>query len=131
MRWWLWSRKKGVISHETAASLYELGDLLPSKIYLIVPLNFRKKPARSLVLHKADLSESEMERRDDLPVTTPLRTVLDLARSHLDDERLSAVAKDAIKEGLVSRKELLEALADVPEDIDPSTQAILQIAARE
>jgi predicted transcriptional regulator of viral defense system len=131
MRWWLWSRKKGVISHETAASLYELGDLLPSKIHLIVPLNFRKKPAKSLVLHKANLSASEMGKRDDLPVTTPLRTVLDLARSHLDDERLSAVAKDAIKEGLVSRKELLEALADVPEDIDPSTQAILQIAARE
>jgi predicted nucleotidyltransferase len=130
MRWWLWSRKKAVISHETAASLYEFGDLLPSKIHLTVPLYFRKKPAKSLVLHKANLSASEIEKRDDLPVTTPLRTVLDLARSHLDDERLSAVAKDAIKKGLVSRKDLLEALADVPEDINPSTQAILQIAIR-
>jgi predicted nucleotidyltransferase len=130
MRWWLWSRKKGVISHETAASLYELGDLLPSKIHLTVPLNFRKRPAKSLVLHKANLSTSEIDKRDDLPVTTPLRTVLDLARTHVDDERLSAVAKDAIKKGLVSRKELLEALADMPDDIDLSTQATLQIAIR-
>lgn len=131
MRWWLWSRKKGVISHETAAALYELGDLLPSKIHLTVPLEFRKKPTKSLVLHKANLSASEIEKRNDLPVTTPLRTVLDLARSHLDDERLSAATKDAIKKGLVTRKELLEVLARVPEDIDPSTQAALQMAARE
>jgi predicted nucleotidyltransferase len=131
MQWWLWSRKKGVISHETAASLYQLGDILPSKIHLTVPLNFRKRPAKkNLVLHKANLSASEVDKRDDLPVTTPLRTVFDLARSHLDDGRLSAVAKDAIKKGLVSRKELVEALATMPEDIDPSTQATLQIAAR-
>jgi predicted nucleotidyltransferase len=131
MRWWLWSRKKAVISHETAVSLYELGVLFPSKIHLTVPLNFRKRPTKSLVLHKANLSVSEIDKRDDLPVTTALRTVLDLARTHLDDERLSAVAKDAIKKGLVNRKELVEALASIPEDIDPSTQATLQIAIRE
>lgn len=130
MRWWLWSRKKGVISHQTAAALYELGDLLPAKIHLTVPLNFRKRPAQSLVLHKANLHSSEINKRDDLPVTTPLRTVFDLARSHLEDERLTAVAKDAIKKGLVSRKELLEALANVTEDINPSTQATLQLAIR-
>jgi len=131
MRWWLWSRKKGVMSHETAAALYELGDILPSKIHLTVPLDFRKRPAKSLVLHKANLSPSDIVKQDDLPVTTPLCTVLDLARSHLDDERLSAVVKDAIKKGLMSRKELLEALASIPKDIDPSTQATLQMAVRE
>lgn len=131
MRWWLWSRKKGVISHETAASLYKLGDLLPSKIHLTVPLNFRKRAAKGLVFHKTNLSASEIGKRNDLPVTTAVRTVLDLARSHLDNERLFAVAKDAINKGLMSRKELLEKLASMPEDIDPSTQATLQIAVRE
>ncbi|MGH7826676.1 MAG: nucleotidyltransferase domain-containing protein [Candidatus Binatia bacterium] len=131
MRWWLWSRKKGVISHESAAALYELGDLLPSKIHLTVPPNFRKSPTKSLVLHKAELSESEIEKRDDLPITTPLRTILDLARSHLDDERLRAVTRDAIQKELVSRNELLEALARIPEGIDASTQATLQLAISE
>lgn len=131
MRWWLWSRKKAVISHESAAALYELGDLLPAKIHLTVPRDFRKPPAKSLVLHKAELTASEIEKRDGLPVTKPLRTLLDLASSQLDGERLSAVAKDAIKKGLVSRKELLEELAKLPAGIDPASQAILQIAARE
>jgi predicted transcriptional regulator of viral defense system len=129
MRWWLWSRKKGVLSHETAAALYDLGDLLPSKIHLTVPGNFRKRPVKNIVLHKSNLRESEIEKRDDLPVTAPLRTILDLARSHLDDERLTAVTKDAIQKGLVSRRELLNVLAAIPKDIDPATQATLQTAA--
>jgi predicted nucleotidyltransferase len=131
MQWWLWSRKKAVLSHETAAALYGLGDLLPAKIHLTVPADFRKKPAKSLVLHKADLSASEIEKRDGLPITQPLRTLIDLASSHLDPERLSEVAKDAIQKGLVTRKELLAAIAKLPEGTDPSTQAILQLAIRE
>jgi predicted nucleotidyltransferase len=131
MQWWLWSRRQAVISHETAAALYELGDVLPSKIHLTVPPTFRKKPRNSLVLHKADWTETEIEQREGLPVTTALRTILDLARSHLDDERLSAVTKDAIQRGLVTRNTLLEALAKMPTGIDPSTQATLQLAIRE
>ena len=131
MRWWLWSRRKGVLSHETAAAIYELGDLLPAKIHLTVPANFRKTPTKNLVLHKADLSDPEIEKRDGLPVTKPLRTILDLARSHLDDERLSAATRDAITKGLVTRKELLEVLAKTPKDIDPAAQATLQLAVRE
>ncbi len=131
MRWWLWSRKKGVISHESAAALYELGDLLPSKVHLTVPPNFRKKTAKGIVLHKADLKPSEIEKRNGILTTTPLRTILDLSRAHLDDERLSAVTKDAIQKGLVTRKELLNVLSKVPYGIEPSTQAILYLAVRE
>ena len=130
MRWWLWSRKKGVLSHETAAALYGLGDLLPAKIHLTVPRDFRKRPNRSLVLHRGELSKLEIEQRDGLPLTKPLRTIMDLARSHLDDERLTSAARDAIQNGLVSRKEILEELAKLPEDIDPATQTTLQLAAR-
>jgi len=130
MQWWLWSRKKGVMSHETAAALYDLGDLLPAKIHLSVPPDFRKKPTKNVVLHKANLGESEIEKRDGLSVTTPLRTILDLARAHLDDERLSAVTRDAIHKGLVSRNDLLAALSGMPEDMMPSSQATLQLAIR-
>lgn len=130
MRWWLWTRKKGVISHETAAALYELGDLLPAKIHLTVPSDFRKRPTKSVVLHKADLNESEIEKRDGLPVTTALRTILDLARSHLDEERLEAVARDAIFKGLTTSREIVDTLATMPKGIDPATQMTLQLAAR-
>jgi predicted nucleotidyltransferase len=129
MRSWLWSRKKAVLSHETAAALYDFGDLLPSKIHLTVPPDFRKRPSKSLMLHKAKLHESEIEKRDGLPVTKPLRTILDLARSHLDPERLEAVARDAIFKGIATRGEIFDALATVPKGIDAATQTTLRLAA--
>ncbi len=131
IRWSLWSRKKGAISHESAAALYDLGDVLPSKTHLTVPPDFRKKPAAGVVLYKALLDEKDVETREGFPVTTPLRTILDLARAHLDPERLEAVVKDAIKKGLVEKKALLDILAKMPEGIDPSTQVTLQLAVRE
>jgi predicted nucleotidyltransferase len=76
------------------------------------------------------LHESEIEKRDGLPVTKPLRTILDLARSHLDDERLEGVAREAILKGDPSRKELLNALATMPKGIDAETQTTLRLAAR-
>lgn len=128
IRWWLWSRKKGVISHETAAAVYELGDLLPAKVHLTVPVGFRKKLVRAVVLHKARLEPFEINHRHGFPITSPLRTVIDLAKAHLDPERLSAVVKDAVREGLIRSRDLLDILSKMPKGIDPSTQATLQLA---
>jgi len=131
IRWWLWSRKKGAISHESAAAVYDLGDVLPAKTHLTVPLDFRKKAATGVVLHKALLGEKDVEMREGFRVTTPLRTILDLARGHLDQERLTAVTKDAVRKGLLDRRTLLNILAKTPKDITPSEQVTLQLALRE
>jgi len=131
IRWWLWSRKKGAISHESAAAVYDLGDVLPAKTHLTVAPDFRKKAAAGVVLHKARLDEKGVEMREGFRVTTPLRTILDLARAHLDQERLTAVVKDAVRKGLLDRKTLLDILAKTPKDIAPSEQVTLQLALRE
>jgi predicted transcriptional regulator of viral defense system len=131
IRWWLWSRKKGAISHESAAAVYDLGDVLPAKTHLTVPPDFRKKAAAGVALHKALLGEKDIEMREGFRVTTPLRTILDLTREHLDQERLTAVVKDAVRKGLLDRKALLDILAKTPKDIDPSEQVTLQLALRE
>lgn len=128
IQWWLWTRKKGVISHETAAAVYELGDLLPARVHLTVPVGFRKKSVKSIVLYKAKLDASDIHWRDGFPITSPLRTVMDLAKAHLDPERLSAVVKAAIRVGLIRSSELLKVLAKMPEGIDPPTQTTLQLA---
>lgn len=132
IRWWLWSRKQGVLSHESAATVYELGDLLPAKVHLTVPPTFRKRPAEGgVVLHRVPLQAGDVEVRDGVPVTTPLRTVLDLAEARLDPERLTAVVKDAMRRGLLDRSALLAVLATMPKGIDPATQVTLQLAVRE
>jgi predicted transcriptional regulator of viral defense system len=131
IRWWLWSRKQGVISHESAAAVYDLGDVLPSKTHLTVPPGFRKKRPGSVILHRAQLESTDVETREGFRITTPLRTILDLARVHLDPERLRAVTRDALKQGLIDRKALLTYLGKMPEDIDLTSQVTLQLAVGE
>ncbi len=131
IRWWLWSRKQGVISHESAATVYEVGEVLPSKTHLTVPPGFRKKRPHSVVLHRAQLEATDVETYEGFRVTTPLRTILDLAREHLDPERLTAVTRDALKKGLIDKKALLDYLAEMPKEVDPATQVTLQLAVRD
>jgi len=77
------------------------------------------------------MDTSDIEIRDRFPVTVPLRTILDLAKEHLDPEGLTLVVKDALRKGLVDRKALLSVLEKVPKWLDPATQVTLQLALRE
>jgi predicted transcriptional regulator of viral defense system len=131
IRWWLWTRKLGVISHESAATVYDVGEILPAKVHLTVPPGFRKKTVGGVALHRAPLHAREVDVRDGFPVTTPLRTILDLAEARLDPDRLTAVVKAALRKGLVDRRAVLDVLATMPKHIDPSTQVTLQLAVRE
>ena len=131
IRWWLWARKEGSVSHESAAAFYGLGDILPSKVHLSVPQGFRKKPVKGIVLHKSKLQTGETLEREGFQITSPLRTVLDLAREHLDPERLEAVAADTIRKGLVTRRGLESALKKHHKELDEASRAVLQRACRE
>jgi len=58
IRWSLWSRDRhgaiqATISHETAADLYGLGDVMPARVHLTVPPGFRKSAPEGCVLHIA------------------------------------------------------------------------------
>ena len=112
----LWSRDRGgrpqaVVSHETALRLHDLTDLMPDRVHLSVPKGFRKEPPKGIVLHKARLKDGDVEDRRGYRVTTPLRTILDIARSpRVSPEHLEAAVAEALERGLVRRKWLEEAL---------------------
>lgn len=121
-RLWLWSRNRegkpqAVASHETALALWGLSDLMPERVHLSVPRGFRKRPPAGVVLHKADLAGGAVEGRDGLPVTTPLRTLLDAARDlTVSPEHLESAAREAVERGLVRRRRLREALPLVEDE---------------
>jgi len=108
IRWSLWSRnQKGVplaiVSHETALTVHDLSDVMPERVHLTVPKGFRKKVPAGCVLHLASLAEEEIEPRPGYLVTTPLRTVLDVADSTLSQEHVNAAVREALERGLVRR----------------------------
>jgi len=115
VRLYLWSRDRegkpqAVVSHETALRLYGLSDLMPEKVHLSVPRGFRKRSPRGVVLHKQDLTGGDVEEWNEFRVTTPLKTILDVARNReVSPEHLESAVREAVVRGLVRRKLLSEA----------------------
>ncbi len=112
--WQLWSRNRSgriqaVASHETACVIYDISDLMPAKMHFTVPPTFRKKPPGGLVMHRAVLDPKEITEREGVLVTTPIRTIRDIAESQVGVEHLDAVVRDALHHGLVLRAQLLDA----------------------
>ena len=114
MLWYLWSQNrreipKGVYSHNTALSLHELSDLMPSKLHMTVPKDFRRSSAipEILVLHRAHLESSDVQEIHGVRVTRPLRTIVDLLRSeNVDRSQLKLAVDEAIRRGLIARREI-------------------------
>jgi predicted transcriptional regulator of viral defense system len=110
-RWLLWTRGRGVISHQTAAAAYELGELMPARIHLTVPKTFRstRRPAEHVVLRKENLPEADVWVWEGLRMTKPLRTIMDLVPV-MEGARLASIVREALDRGLVRERSLRTAL---------------------
>lgn len=114
MLWYLWSQNRqevpdGTYSHETALSLHELSDIMPSKIHMTVPKVFRRNGEipEILILHRADLEANEAQEMLGVRVTRALRTIVDLLRAgHLDRTQLKRAVDEALRRGLIRRGEI-------------------------
>ena len=114
MLWYLWSRNRqevpeGTYSHDTALSLHELSDIMPSKLHMTVPKHFRRNSRipEVLILHRADLNESDIEQMQGVRVTRPLRTVLDLLQTgHVDRNLIQQAIDEAMRRGLITGKQI-------------------------
>ena len=94
VRWSLWARGRAVVSHETALAVHELGEANPTAVHLIVPADFRSTAA-GVVLHRGAVDEHDIWEHEGFRVTSPLRTLLDVAASHLDLDQLASALVDA------------------------------------
>jgi predicted transcriptional regulator of viral defense system len=114
MLWSLWSRNRaeaaqGVYSYQTALSLHDLSDIMPAKLHMTVPRNFRRnsKIPRVLVLYFADLTESDMRAAHGVRVTKPMRTILDLlADGEVSPATLRQALREGLRRGLIRRSEI-------------------------
>ncbi len=114
MVWLLWSRGRNekpmaAMSHETALSLFELGDFNPAKIHITVPPTFRRNSRlpKLVVLHRAKFAAGEVTQLRGLTVCRPLRALCDVASSNpnsIDD--LKSAAKEARRRGLITEREI-------------------------
>jgi predicted transcriptional regulator of viral defense system len=105
VRWTLWSRGRAVVSHETALAVHELGDMMPARVHLTVPPNFRMR-ATAVVIHKALLAPSDIEQFEGFSITNPMRSILDTAAGGVEVDQLTRTIHDALELGLLTARSL-------------------------
>lgn len=125
MVYYLWTcnisdKPRGVYSHQTALSLYDLSDANPSKLYMTVPNNFKKNKTPSILkLFKKDLPEIDIASFYGVKITTPIRTLIDV----IDDDSIQDFIKEqtvneAYHRGLIIKNQI---------DANPKVKLLLKI----
>jgi predicted transcriptional regulator of viral defense system len=110
---WLWSGQEGVFSHQTALYLHGLSGTRPAKQHLTVPESWsrRKLQVPSVgVLHYADIPYEEEVLVWPVPVTLPLRTVVDCALGGIPPRSLRLAIERGVRHHMFSQDEIDRAL---------------------
>jgi hypothetical protein len=114
MAWLLWSRGRdekpaAALSHETALSLFELGDFNPAKIHMTVPPRFRRNSRlpKAVVLHRGKFPPGEVVQLRGLTVSRALRALCDVASSNPNSiDELKLAAQEGRRRGLITEREV-------------------------
>jgi predicted transcriptional regulator of viral defense system len=103
---WLRTGPNSVISHESALAVYQLTDVLPGEIHVIIPRTASRRHG-GIRLHTNRLEPGDITTREGLPITTPARTIADLAISSLSEDLIRQAVREALRRGLTTSTDLL------------------------
>jgi very-short-patch-repair endonuclease len=94
----LWAGDDAVVSFSSAGALWQLDGVGAASVHLWTP---RSLKSEVVVVHRGDVALNDRRRIGPITLTSPARTIVDLA-GVLDDEDLTAVVEDAIQRGLTT-----------------------------
>ncbi|MGH4002466.1 MAG: type IV toxin-antitoxin system AbiEi family antitoxin domain-containing protein [Pseudonocardiaceae bacterium] len=98
-----------IVSHRSAARLHDFGDIDADDHEFTLPV--RKQTRRAGVrIHRFPIEEDDWTVVGGLPVTTPVRTIDDLAAVRLDGGHLASIVRDALAAGSADDEEVIRVL---------------------
>ena len=105
-----WPRGMGVISHESAAQLYELNNLDPVQVDVTVPRGFRSsmKPPTFLRLHREDLLPEEVTVFDGVPIVTVGKSISQMIEIGTRTDQVVEAIETAWTSALISSDQRLD-----------------------
>lgn len=111
------------VSHRSAAALFDLGVAIADVPEFISDRRLQSRADVKIRVRTGGLDRASWTVHDGFAVTTPDRTIADLADDHMDGGHLGRIVSDALAKGLVTESEVAAALGDRT-DVD----AILELA---
>jgi len=113
--WLKLAPRHAVVSHESALALYDLAPSRSHEIHLTLPREFRPRtprPASTVALHTTTLPlrRNEVTNRFGVQITSPARTITDIAEIGADPSVVLEASARALATGLLSPDELRAAV---------------------
>jgi len=102
---------RAALSHSSAAALWELAPEQANWVEVSVPSTSGRRRPGIRIHRRPHLPKSDLTTRDGIPVTTPVRTLIDIAR-RLDPPRLERAVNEADRLDLIDPEALFETLDD-------------------
>lgn len=98
--------QKAVVGFESALYAYDLSDIIPDEIHLILPAtSSRRRPG--IRVHTTKLMPEDITRFEGLPITTVTRTITDAAFAHVGNEQIRLAITQALQRGMTTPNKLL------------------------
>jgi predicted transcriptional regulator of viral defense system len=106
-KWMAVGAEKAIVSHESALALLELSDSIPDDVHLLDPRKHRglRRPPGVVIHTRPDDESVGTVWRAGMPITTPARTLVDVAVD-LQPEQAAMAVQQALAQGLLTRRQL-------------------------
>lgn len=98
---WLWSKRAGVFTHETALALHKLSDAMPSSLHMTLPTTGPRRTSvpKGLKLHYTEHPKAARSWVGPVPVSNPARAVLEVAEAGGDVDLVAQAINEGIRSG--------------------------------
>ncbi len=112
--WLAVGKDDAVVSHESALDLLEISDVIPNAIDITVPRSKRYlTPPAGITLHTSSrpFEAKDITYRNGIRVTSPTRTIVDVAEAGTSAEHVERAVSEALPAGMTSAGRLRAAAA--------------------
>ncbi len=106
---------RGVLSHETALDLWEVGDINPAKIHITVPGTHRtqREVPATYIVHREDLDAGEISEIEGVPVVMLERAIRDCATDGVGLDLIEQAVRNGRDRGLLTAEQAAALTTDL------------------
>ena len=122
----LWAGEGAVVSHGTAGVLWGIDGVRGPKTEVWVPAPRNRKHDLVVVHRGTRVDRTDRALLGPIPITTPVRTLIDVA-GRLEDDRLLAAMESAFRQGLATPERLAARLAALRSSGRPGSGRLEQL----
>ena len=99
--------KNAVVGFQSALYVYELSDIIPDEIHLILPPTASRR-RDGIRVHTIKLEPDDITSFEGLPITTVAKTIMDCAFANIGDEEVRLAIFQSLRRGMTTREKLIQ-----------------------